>query len=111
MAPLAQPLKGHIKHGNEEDAEGAREQHAGEDRGGDAAPADLRCAVRDDERQEPQNEGERGHHHRAEPHPRAQRGGVFDGKARLALLLGEFDDEDAVLGGERDQHDEPDLGI
>ena len=29
----------------------------------------------------------------------------------LALVLGEFDDQDAVLGGERDQHDETDLRV
>ena len=27
------------------------------------------------------------------------------------LLDGELDDQDAVLGGERDQHDQADLGI
>ena len=31
--------------------------------------------------------------------------------ACLALLLGEFDDQNAVLRGERDQHDKADLGI
>ena len=35
----------------------------------------------------------------------------LDRQAVLAPLLGEFDDQDAVLGGERDQHDEADLGI
>ena len=29
----------------------------------------------------------------------------------LALVLGKFDDQNAVLGGQRDQHHEPDLGI
>ncbi len=29
----------------------------------------------------------------------------------LALLDGEFDDQNAVLGGERDQHHQADLGI
>ena len=29
--------------------------------------------------------------------------------ARLALLLGEFDDQDRVLAGQADQHDEADL--
>ena len=28
-----------------------------------------------------------------------------------ALLLGELDDQDGVLGRERDQHDEPDLAV
>ena len=33
----------------------------------------------------------------------AQDGGLADGLALLALVLGEFDDEDAVLGGERER--------
>ncbi len=36
---------------------------------------------------------------------------VGDGHALLAPDLGEFDDQDAVLGGERNQHDETDLRI
>ena len=31
--------------------------------------------------------------------------------AALALLLGEFDDQDAVLGREADQHDHADLAV
>ena len=37
--------------------------------------------------------------------------GVEDRLAAVALLDRELDDQDAVLGGERDQHDEADLGI
>ena len=87
------------------------DEHAGEDRGADVAAADLRGAVGEDQRHEAEHEGDRGHHHRAEPHARAERRGLRDRHALLALLLGEFDDQDAVLGGERDQHDEADLGI
>ena len=36
---------------------------------------------------------------------------LLDRLAVLALLLGEFDDQDAVLGRERDQHHDADLGI
>ena len=31
--------------------------------------------------------------------------------ALLALLLGELDDQDAVLGGQADQHDHADLAV
>jgi len=37
----------------------------------------------------------------------ADDGGFLDGLALLALLLGEFDDENAVLGRQRDQHTRP----
>ena len=63
------------------------------------------------QRQQTQNEGNRGHHHRAKPHARAERRGLPDRHARLALLLGEFDDQDAVLGRQRDQHDQADLRV
>src|ERR1700746_2985771 len=34
-----------------------------------------------------------------------------NGHAGFALLFGEFNDKDAVLGGERDQHDKADLAV
>ena len=72
-----------------------------------SAPAPLG----DDQRQQAEDEGEAGHHHRPEAQPRA-----LDRRSRidlpwLPLLDRELDDQDAVLGGERDQHDEADLGI
>jgi hypothetical protein len=37
--------------------------------------------------------------------------GVVERHACFALFLREFDDQDAILGGERDQHHESDLTI
>ena len=68
-------------------------------------------AGRDHQRQQAEDEGDRGHHHRAEPHLRPQRGGFHDRMPGFALLLGEFDDQNAVLGGQRDQHHEADLAV
>src|SRR2546421_13063170 len=70
--PFAQPLEDDVEHRNEEDADGAGDQHAGEHRGADVAPADLGGALRPDQRYQAQDEGERGHHHRSEPHAWAQ---------------------------------------
>ena len=39
------------------------------------------------------------------------RRGLLDRFALLALELGEFDDEDGVLGRQTNQHDQPDLGV
>ena len=72
-----------------------------------AAPAPLG----DDQRQQAEDEGEAGHHHRAEAQPRAFDRGLEDRLAVRALLHRELDDQDAVLGRERDQHDEADLGV
>ncbi len=35
---------------------------------------------------------------------------IGDGPSPLLRLLGELDDQDRILGGERDQHDQADLG-
>ena len=57
------------------------------------------------------DEREAGHHHRPETQARALDRGLDDRLAVLALLLGELDDQDGVLGGERDQHDQADLAV
>ncbi len=67
--------------------------------------------LRDDQRQQAEDEGEAGHHHRAEAQARALDRGVADRLALAALLDGELDDQDAVLGGQRDEHHEADLRI
>src|SRR5207302_1867333 len=64
----------------------------------------------DGERHDAQDEGEGGHQDGPQPGARSVARG---GEAVLALVLGlagELDDQDGVLSGEPDQHDEPDLG-
>jgi len=58
-----------------------------------------------------EDERERRHEDGAEPQARALERGVDDGPAFLELGLRELDDEDRVLRGEADQHDEADLRI
>ena len=58
-----------------------------------------------------EDEGEAGHHHRAEPQACPFERGRIDVLAEVAPLHRKRDDQNAVLGGERDQHDEPDLRI
>ena len=71
----------------------------------------LGRTLRHDQRVYAKDECDGGYHHRAKPHPRAEHRGLPDVHAFLAPVLGKFDDQDAVLGGHCDQHDEPDLGI
>jgi hypothetical protein len=60
---------------------------------------------------EPKDEGERGHQDR----PQAQTGALdrrLDQRlAALVFELGEFDDQDGVLGREPNEHDQADLGV
>ena len=67
--------------------------------------------LRNDQGQQPEDEGEAGHHDRAEPQACRFDGGRIDVLPELAPLHRERNDQNAVLGGERDQHHEPDLRI
>ena len=58
-----------------------------------------------------EDEGERGHEDGAQAKLGGFDGGVDDGAALGAQLLGELDDEDGVFGGETDEHDEADLAV
>ena len=63
------------------------------------------------ERQHAEDEGERGHQDGPEAELRGFDGGVDDDRPCFAKLLGELDDQDGVLGGQADEHDETDLAV
>ncbi len=69
------------------------------------------CARGDDQRDQPANEGEGGHHHGAKAQRRRLGGGAHDVSPGVTLLHRELDDQDGVLRGQRDQHDNADLGV
>ena len=74
-------------------------------------PGDGAGPAGDGQRHAAENEGEGGHKDR----PEAQFG-PFQGRfhqrfAFLVFHLGEFDDEDGVLGRQTDEHDQTDLGV
>ena len=71
-----------------------------------SAPAPIAQTSGDDA----EDEGERRHQDRAQPQPRRLDRRVPAVAALLLELLRELDDQDGVLGGEADQHDEADLG-
>ena len=56
-----------------------------------------------------EDEGEGGHQDRPQPRARRLDGGLEAVGALLLGLAGELDDQDGVLGGQADQHDEADL--
>ena len=105
------PRGSDVEDRREDQAEDGDAEHA-EDHRGAQRLAHLRARPdRDGQRDHAEDEGEAGHQDR----PQARAGGLDGGlepvHALLLLrLLGELDDQDGVLGGERDQHDQPDLG-
>ena len=65
----------------------------------------------DDQRNDAHDEGQRRHEDGTQTDAGRFHRGVKNGHAALAELLGEFDDQDGVLGGEADEHDESDLAV
>src|SRR6202035_3209291 len=106
---FAQLLERDVEHRHQEDPDRACGKHAAEYGGTDGTPAELRSTGGDDQRQQTENEGDRGHHHSAEPHLRTEYRRVANRDAALTLLLGDLDNQDAISGGQRDQAHEPDL--
>ena len=73
-------------------------------RGGPGARAD-------DEGEKSEDEGKACHHYRAESQTRRRDGGVVDAFPQRPLLDRKGDDQNAVLGGERNQCDQADLRV
>ena len=67
------------------------------------------CTAGQHERDGAGDGGEAGHDDGAETGLRGFDDGARELPAFVAELIGEFDDKDAVLGGQADQHDEADL--
>jgi len=111
LIPSTQAVRGDVEQRNEEDPENGRGDHAAENR---RAHRVARCRpgpLSDNKRKKPKDEGEARHHHRAEPQGcgfNSGRVGIF---TELALLHGKCNDQNSVLGSERDQRDEPDLRV
>jgi hypothetical protein len=85
--------------------------HAAENRRAYGVASVFSGAAGDDQRDDAQNEGERRHENRTQADAGGFNGRVENGHAALAQLLGEFHDQDGVLGGEADEHDQSDLAV
>ena len=66
-------------------------------------------ALPDQERNHAENEGEGSHDDRPQPQMAGFQGGLAPRRARLALPLGELDDQNRILAGQADEHDKADL--
>jgi hypothetical protein len=67
--------------------------------------------LRDNEREQSKDECETCHHHRTKPKARRLNRGRVDILAKLPLLYRKGDNQNAVLGGERDQGNQADLCV
>ena len=76
-----------------------------------SAPGKLRGAGCNHKRIKPQDKGERRHHHRPKSQARALDCAFQQRHAVLALLFGEFHNQNAILGGKADKHDHADLRV
>ncbi len=64
----------------------------------------------EDQRQHAENECKRRHENGPQPELTRLQGCIADVHAFFLALLGKLHDQDRVLAGQADQHDEPDLG-
>src|SRR6266446_10462107 len=77
-AALANALEGDVEHRDHENPDRTGGDHSGEHRCADVVAADLACTLCHDQRIDAEDEGEGGHHHRAEPTTRAEHRGFAD---------------------------------
>src|ERR1700733_14968120 len=108
-AALPQALDQQIEHRNEERVQYRAHDHAPEYGGAYGVASVFSSAARGNQGDNPQDESQRRHKNRTQPDACGFDGGVEDRHTASAQLLGEFDDQDGVLGREADQHDESHL--
>src|ERR1700675_2682377 len=102
----------HIKNGgNEEDAEGAGREHATDHGGAHNLARDGTRTRSGPEGHAAENECKRSHKNGAQTQAGAFQSCVDERLALLVFVLGKFDDENGVFGGETDEHDETDLRV
>ena len=100
-----------VEDGRQEQRQHQREAEPADDHCADGGAAFRTGAGGDDQRHRAQN----GREHRHDDRPKTQHRGIDDGlahaQARVAHLVGELDDEDAVLCHQADQQDDADLAV
>jgi hypothetical protein len=104
------PLDGEEEDRGEEDAEQRDAEHAGEDGGAEGAAHFRPGPLGDEERDDAEDEGDRGHDDRPEPELAGVEDGLLPGRPGDVPGTGELDDQDRVLAGEADEDHEADLG-
>ena len=85
------------------------ERHAEDDHDTDGGTAGRARTAGHDQRHRAHDRGDRGHQDRAQAHHAGFDDGLADLPALVAQLIGEFDDQDAVLRRQPHQHHDADL--
>src|SRR5262245_6000308 len=96
------------EHGRQQDSEEGHTDHPGEDRGAERPPHLRPGTVGDYQREDAEDERERGHQDRPQPHLGGLDRGVEPRRAFELPVAGELDDQNGVLARQADQHHEPD---
>src|SRR5438477_3638231 len=100
-----------IQHRNECEIEEGRREHAAGDCGADRMTRLAAGPARHHERHHAENERKRRHENRPQADPRRFHRGVGNRHPARAQLLGELDDENAVLRRQADEHAEANLAV
>src|ERR1035437_663138 len=106
-----QAAQNHIEHRDEEEVENGGEQHAADDGGAHGAATQRARAGGEDQRQNAENEGERGHQNGPQTQLAGLSGCVSDGASLAAQLLSKLDNQNRVFRRESNEHDQADLAV
>jgi hypothetical protein len=109
LEPLTNRLEHNVQPRNNEDTYEARCDHTSKDSCTHGSLRGLTGSGCDDQRNQTENESEGCHHNRTKAKFSPLDGSIYDARALSPLVHRKLDDEDSVLGSERDQYNDPDL--
>src|SRR5712675_3653574 len=111
FAALRDSFHDEERHRDQKDCENSRREHSAYDGCTHNATGDSSGAGREPERHATEDKGKGGHQDGSQTKPRALECRVEKRTTFLEFDLCKFDDEDGILCGQSDQHDETDLSI
>src|ERR1700733_15287815 len=100
-----------VKNGNEQQVQGGGGDHASENGGADGNSAGATGTGGEHQGYDAQNKCEGSHQDRAQTDFCGFDGGLYRGTSVGAQLLRELDDQNGILAGQADEHDQADLAV
>src|SRR5665213_1580606 len=104
-------LEDDIENRDKEEIEESGESHASDYRSADRVTAIGACSGGEIERQDAEDEGNRGHQDRSKTQLGRDNRGIDDRLALLQLLFGKLHNENGIFRSEADEHDESYLDV